>query len=302
MRRSLAALLLSGGLALVLAGAPHASTGASARARLARVSKARAALAQGRAVPALSRARRLPLSLAAAPDDLALLELRFPATARRGISKRELHVAVRGPFGADYLAVATTRRPGREQALILLVNRPSALEDPADVQLLIKTARSLGAPSVTRVQNPLARSATAASAALCDPSLAVAGAPLSGAALHALSSRGAPLSGFEVADAVAQGYDAACGLAYEAAFGELVMGGAPPASPTPPSGPPAPNPAPPTPAPPIPTPPAPVPTPPGPPRCAPCDPEPGYACPDVRPSICVAEEGASGLRTERAGH
>lgn len=245
--------------------------------------------------------------LSPAPDDFALAELRLPTTARRRMAGDLERLAVREPYGSDYVAVAVprlhaARRPA--QGLVLLVNRPSALLDPAHVTLALHGAGELGAHETFRVENPFAQ-AVAATRGLCD--LSASGVALAAGELRALRVVGAPLGHFDAAAAVAQAYDAACGLPYAASFKQLVTGEATQSQPTP--GQPTPTPPAQSPTPTQPTAPAPTqpttPTPPpttsptpGPPQCAPCDPEPGYACPDAAaPDICVA--GASLARPGR---
>lgn len=217
-------------------------------------------------------ARTWPLTLSPAPDDLALAQVSFHARGLERLPKGSLHVAVSGPFGADYLAVATPRfaTDGAARALVLLVNRPSPLLDPVSVHLRLAAERSLGVPTVHRLEDPLARSATSAPPVLCD--LPVHGSPLAGSELRVLSSRGAAVTGFDAAAAIAQAYDLACGLPYAAPFRQAVEQSAS----TPPS---TPAPAPPvTPSPPVST----APSPPPPVGKLPgegCIPRPGYACP-----------------------
>jgi hypothetical protein len=170
--------------------------------------------------------RTWPLRLAPVPNDLALAEIRFPHAGRRQLTGTWLKVAVRPPFGDDYLVLATPRTGAFDatpEALVLVVNRPSPLLDPEHVGLSLIAHKRLAGHAVT--------------------------------------------GGLRAAAAVAQAYDVVCGLPYEASFGHLVAGAAPPPAPSPPA---------PTPTPPV-TPPPPSP---GPPRCAPCNPSPGYACPE----------------------
>ncbi len=170
-------------------------------------------------------------------------------------------MAVSGPFGDDYLASAAPLRGAR--ALVLVVDRPSPLEDPAVVRLIARAQRALGAPRSTIVTNPFTHP-RAASRALCE--MPHAGASLSAAGLRPLGSRGTALSGFSATGAVAEAFDVACGLPYESAFKEVVTHS--PATPVaPPPLPPAPRP----------------------PGCTPCPPQPGIACPlALTPDICEA--------------
>jgi hypothetical protein len=262
MRRVVALILLAGLLALGLARASGAGTS---------VASASASRPE----------RRWSLTLAPAPNDLALAEVRFGSATGKGISPDLLRVAVQGPFGSDYLAVAAPRARGSAgaRALVLLVNRPSALEDPVAVKLFLTAATSLGGHTVLRVSDPLARPSLAKPPALCD--VTSHGSALSGSDLRRLESVGAQVGQYSAASAVAQAYDVACGLSYEPAFRRDVAG-----SSAPPPAPPAPLPQPP---PPQPSPPKPPPQP-EPPRCPPCDPPPGYACPLAAPRVCTASE------------
>jgi len=212
--------------------------------------------------------RRTGLTLRPAPDDLALAQVAFAGSSGRTIPARSLRVAVSGPFGDDYLAWAATRAAvGGGRALVLLVNRPSPLMDPASVSLSLSAWRSLGRPTVRTLTDALSRSGAAAARrpALCD--LRLHGAPLRAAQLHALGSRGAALGGFSVAQALAQAYDLACGLPYAGGFAQAVQhpsGASPPPSASSPS----------------PSEPAPSPSPPvGKLPGEGCVPRPGYACP-----------------------
>jgi len=209
-------------------------------------------------------ARNTPVSVSPAPDDLALIELRFRGAGHRQLNDHTLRLGVGGPFGDDYLAgaVALAGSRGGARLLVLIVNRPSPLEDPASVRLLVRSRRTLGVPQVERLSDPFSDPRLGGTA-IC--SLRLSGR-LAAGALRALQTRGRALSGFTPAEAVADAYDVACGLPYGSAFKELVT-----ASPSAPS-PPAPSP--------------PTPRPPG---CTPCPPEPGIACPlALAPDICTA--------------
>jgi hypothetical protein len=246
-----------------------------------------------------------------APGDLALVQLSFHRRHAESLLARSLRVTVSGAFGGDYLAVATPLEgtASTARALILVVDRPSALLDPLTVHLRVSARRSLGSVLVVQVTDPLTRFPGRPpghpNRALCD--LPAHGA-LIGSRLRSLSSRGAPLTGFEAAQAVAQAYDAACGLPVESAFTQavapssggcstgLASGGGICCPPTaicavPPSSPPAPSPS-----------PSPSPTP-EPPGCAPCDQPPGYACPlAAAPSVCAAPLPRSARRGSVGAH
>lgn len=176
--------------------------------------------------------RTLPLTLSPAPGDLALAEISFHPSARaERLSPAALRVLVSGPFGDDYMAAAAPRAstPGMVRALVLVVNRPSPLMEPAAVRLKLVARRSLGTAAIRTLENPLAtagaaawRAGAATKAALCD--LPLHGAPLTAGELSALASRGSPLPGFTARGAVAQAYDLACGLPYAVAFKRAVEG------------------------------------------------------------------------------
>ncbi len=255
MRRPLTTLTLvviCGLLALLVAGALAVAVAHRARRR----SSARQAGASTRSVA---------LTLSAAPGDLALAELSFPAAARRQLTARSLRVVATAPFGDDYMAaaaVAPTATPGVPRALVLLVNRPSPLDDPVDVHLRVTVQRSLGADAVRQFANPFARPGSGSRPALCD--LRVNGSALAGSELSVLDSRGGALMGLSAAGAVAEAYDLVCGLSDASTLTLAVE--RPPSSSPPPGEQPAPSP----------------PSPGGPVGKLPgegCTPAPGYACP-----------------------
>ena len=274
MRRAvtstLLALALVAGLA-VIASAGAAVTGAASvrSAASARAGASKRAAALGRAG---TTARTWSLRLTPAPDDLALAQIRFPHAGRRAVARDLLHIAMRAPFGADYLAVATPSiglSTGGAQVLVLLVNRPSALEDPVSVELRLSTKGRLAEHRVRRVENPFAEAPAPTARGLCD--LATHGRALRAGDLAPLRSGGAALDGFSAAAAVAQAYDVVCGLPYEAAFKQDVTGASTqprPALPQPTPAPPQPAPTPPTPTPPV-----------GKLPGEGCVPAPGYVCP-----------------------
>jgi hypothetical protein len=241
---------------------------------------------------AASAAHGWPFTLSPAPDDLALAQVGFPRAGRgQQISRASLKLAAQGPFGDDYLVLAALRAgTGRtRRALVLLVNRPSALLDPVSVRLRLTARATLGSPVVRRFADPFARASSAPKPALCD--LALHGSALSAAQLGPLLSRGEALAGFGAASAVAQAYDAVCGLPYTSSFAQAV-GQPAPVTPLPPSPSPSPPPA-----------PSPPPPAPGPPVCAPCDPAPGYACPlSIGPDICAAPVALGAMRVPAGAH
>jgi hypothetical protein len=190
--------------------------------------------------PRQAPSRMWTITLSPAPDDLALAQIAFRGAAPAAhITSASLRIAVRGPFGDDYLVSAAVRLPGGPRALVLLVNRPSPLLDPVDVVLHVTALRALGRPVVSRLANPFARAASAPRPSLCD--LPLHGGALSASQLGLLRTRGWPLSGFAGASAVAQAYDAVCSLPLASSFQQAVTqsgaGSAPPApSPAPPVG------------------------------------------------------------------
>jgi hypothetical protein len=190
--------------------------------------------------PRQASTRTWTITLSPAPDDLALAQIAFRGAAPAArVTSASLRIAVRGPFGDDYLASAAVRLPGDRRALVLLVNRPSPLEDPVDVVLRVTALRALGTPVVSRLGNPFVRAASAPRPGLCD--LPLHGVALSASQLSALRSRGAALAGFVGTSAVAQAYDAVCSLAFASSFEQAVThsaaGSSPPVlSPAPPVG------------------------------------------------------------------
>lgn len=263
MRRLLTMLMLvatCGSLVLIVA---QTVIGSSAGVAL---TGTRAVAAREAGAP--SATRSWPLTMSPGPGELALAELSFGRSHRERISPGSLRVGVSGPFGDDYLAAAAPQfgTPGGPRALVLIVNRPSPLLDPVSVHIRVTALRALGAPTVRRLADPFARPAAGSAPALCE--LRGHGDALSGSELIALGSRGAPLVGFDTASAVAQAYDAVCGLPYASSFRQAVEQ----TSPAPPE---SPSPAP------------PVGKLPG----EGCRPTPGYACP-------LAAAGASGVAAE----
>lgn len=268
MRRPLTTLALVATCVLLALGAIALANGQNAGSKTARAS------AGGEQI------RTWRLSMSAAPGDLALAEISFADAHGTALERRSLQVAVSGPFGDDYLAtavlhVATKRGPS---ALVLLVNRPSPLLDPAAVALRISAQRSLGASTVRRLADPFSRRAGAPAPSLCDPQHRGA---LSGSSLSVLGTRGPTITGFAAAGAVAQAYDVACGLPYASSFKRAVEHSGAPGSPAPQPAEPAP------PSPPAPTPGQPVGKIPG----EGCRPAAGRACPGA---IAGAEPQAAG--------
>lgn len=259
-------------------------------------------VAQAQQSASSSAWRSLALSASPAPSDLELMQVSFRGSnGRRQISRAALTLAVSGAFGADYVTLATPsfKRSRSPRALVLVVNRPSALLDPTTVRLRLRALRVLGTPVLKRIVDPLTHPRTGLTPALCDLPLHGAAA-LGASSLRALASRGAALRGFGSAAAVAQAYDLVCGLPHLSAFEQAVRQGAcsstgtlccPPTAicATPPETTPTPTP----------TPPVPAPSPPG---CAPCNPRPGYACPLAMASVCPASLSDGGRRAPSSAH
>lgn len=267
MRRPLTTLTLALTCGLVLLGAAVAI---AIEARSGAGSGAPKAAADGAVASdagVLAARRSWPLRMSAAPDDLALAEVSFPHAARgQRISTASLRVLVAAPFGDDYLAAGAPRlsSAGSRRALVLLVNRPSALLDPVFVHVQLIANGAMGVPVVRQLADPLTRPPGARARALCD--LPLRGAALGASQMQPLASRGKALAGFDTAGALAQAYDIACGLAHSSAFERAVE--QPPETPTTS----APSPAP------------PVGRVPG----EGCEPRPGYACPGVAAGASAA--------------
>ncbi len=172
----------------------------------------------GATVPAgkgsASSGRSVPLTASPAPSDLELFQVSFPHSAGpRAISGSSLTMTVSAPYGDDYLVLATPSfKPSlAPRALVLVVNRPSALLDPVTVRLQLRAAGVLGTPVISRLVDPFTHPGSGSKAALCDLSLH-GEATLSSANLRTLDSHGDPLSGFGSSSAVSQAYDLLCGL------------------------------------------------------------------------------------------
>ena len=223
MRRSLTKLMLvlsCGCVALGAAFAGAIDAGTSAGAGIL------AAMA--------SSTRTWSVTMAAAPDNLTLAQVSFDhAASGQASSEASLRVAVGAPFGDDYLAAAALRPAGSRipRVLVLLVNRPSALLDPANVSVRLSAGSALGAPVVRTLANPVDRSLPARLPVLCG--LSPHGDALSAADLRLLRSQGQALTGFGAASAVAQAYDLACGRPHAGSFARAVERAGSPTSPEP---------------------------------------------------------------------
>jgi hypothetical protein len=230
--------------------------------------------------------RTFPVALSASPHDATLLQIRFPHGGRRALAANALHVQVVGAFGDDYMALAAPRKTGRRgpEALLVLANRPSALLDPASVHLRISARASLGKPVLVHLADLLYNDHAQPPAGLC--TLTQGSAPLDPIAVTPLAHRGSAVSGFSVAQSLAAAYDAACisnvdaqsfknALAAQPAPGGCESACEP--APTPPL--------------------------PGPPRCTPCNPAPGFACPLIATAaVCVASRDETSPAAAAAAH
>ena len=280
MRRSLTTLTLVLACGLLLLGAALAVAIAAGTHAGARV----------KGVDAASSNRTWPLSMSAAPEDLALALLSFQRAAHgQRISDSSLQVAVKAPFGDDYLAAAALQlsTPGVPRMLVLLVNRPSPLLDPVSVHVQLIARRALGAPRVRILANPLSRLAGSSTPALC--SLGLHGSALSASELRPLHSRGQVLTGFDAAGAVAQAYDMICGLPHTTSFVRTIAPATAPSSPTVPEAP-------------APVPTGPSPAPPGRIPGEGCAPRPGYACPAAVRSSSTGLAGDGERRAAAGAH
>jgi hypothetical protein len=214
------------------------------------------------AVPAAAQAASHPLTvvLRPAPGNLSLAELSFARAGGRAVTARSLRIALPATAASLRIAVATPLHPrgAARVALVLVANRPAQPPVTAAVRLHAVAAGTLGSAALSRLEDPLG-ARRAAPRGFCR--FAVHGrAP----ALAGLAAHGAPVSGLSAAGAVAQAFAIACGLPHgtqlEAALAQ------PASEPAPPGGPGT-----------------------EPPRCAPCDPKPGFACPlHASAAYCVA--------------
>jgi len=247
-----------------------------------------------------AHARHTELSLAPAPGDLALVEVRFPHSARgQRIVHGTVSVSVPGTFGGDYMALGASfvSSPQGRQAMLLVANRPSPLFDPARVNLLLSTLTALGRPVLRTVENPLSRPSPVRARELCD--LRSRERMLGRSSFGWLQERGASPASLPPAWAISQAYDLVCSLPYSSVFLARVLGTATATqcaggaslqgalccpvtalcAPAPPL--PAPEPIPPG-----------LPPTPHPPVCVPCEPPPGSACPlQLSPGVCIAPLG-----------
>jgi hypothetical protein len=189
-----------------------------------------AALVVSLATPAAAQAHRVRLS-APAQFDVALAQVRY--SVPHG-TRPALKVALAGPTGLDYVAVALPRHQPRRAlvALVAVVNRrPRGSQAPDLAQILLgaRPSRSMRAPVVSEAMNVLAGAPANAPAACALGALDVAD-------LRFALRGGSPPPGFGARSTIVQALAAACGRPVDPAFRTAV---APPASvppePVPPS-------------------------------------------------------------------
>ncbi len=171
------------------------------------------------------------ITLSPAVGDIAMAVISFPHAARGAhLERAPFSVLAGAPFGDDYLVSGVVRAAGAKEprALVLLVNRATALADPSHVSVRASAAASLGKPQILEALDPFTRR-PAKSATLC--AVTPAGQALAAGELTALGTRGGALAGFSPAAALAEGYDAVCGLPYTSAFKQDIAPSSPSASP-----------------------------------------------------------------------
>jgi hypothetical protein len=214
-----------------------------------------AALVVSLAAPATAQAHRVTVA-APAQFDVAVAQVRYAVPHGR---RPALRLALAGPTGVDYVAVALPRHQPKHAvvALVAVVNRRprgSQAPDLAGILLSTRPSRAMRAPAVTQATNVLAAKPASAPAACALGSLTV------GDLRFALRAGAAP-PGFGARATIVQALNAACGRAIAAAFLQAVR-------------PPAPK--------------APYPPPPSP--CPPCPPfppgKPAIICPTPAPAAC----------------
>ncbi|HUE25431.1 MAG TPA: hypothetical protein VMP89_01540 [Solirubrobacteraceae bacterium] len=263
----------------------------SARFRLAAPIAVLCALAVGArsgapADAATGAVRTVSVTVSPGGGDLSLIAIRFPQARGMVPGARTVRVR-REPAGYEAVAVPRGRAAHAQPVLVLVTNRFTRAEMPVKVRVTVRSAASLGRP-VIRVRSHALGVPAARPAGVC--SLTRGSVAVGAAALLPLSASGEPLEGFSTAGAVADAYNAVCGLPYSLAFRRAVSGtGAECAAGS--SCEAAPEPA-----------PAPSPGPEQP-KCPPCNPKPGYACPlAASPAYCVAAKSEAAPSAEPAAH
>jgi hypothetical protein len=213
-----------------------------------------AALVFSLAAPVAARADRVRVT-APAQFEVSLAQVRYAVPHG---PRPALRLALAGPTGLDYVAVALPRHQPRRAivALVAVVNRrPRGSQAPDVARILLSTrpSRAMRAPTVTQATNVLASAPAGA------PPACALGALRVGDLRFALRA-GAPPPGFGARSTIVQALAAACGRPVDVAFRTAV---APPALPAPS---------------------------PKPPPCPPCPPfppgKPTIICPTPAPAAC----------------
>lgn len=184
-----------------------------------------AALVVSLVSPATAQAHRVAVN-APAQFDVALAQVRYAVAHGR---RPALTVALAGPTGLDYVAVALPRHQPRRAlvALVAVVNRrPRGSQAPDLARILLGTrpSRSMRPPVVSQAMNVLAGAPAKAPAACALGALGV------GDLRFALRG-GSPLPGFGARSTIVQALAAACGRPVDPAFRQAV---APPLQAVPP--------------------------------------------------------------------
>ena len=180
-----------------------------------------AALVVSLAVPAVAEAHRVRLS-APAQFEVSLAQVRYAVP--RG-PRPALRLALAGPTGLDYVAVALPRHQPKHAAvaLVAVVNRRprgSQAADQAQILLSARPSRAMGAPTVSEASNVLA-----GAPAQPPPACALGAMGVEGLRF-ALRAGSAP-PGFGARATIVQALAAACGRPVDPAFRQAV---APPAA------------------------------------------------------------------------
>jgi hypothetical protein len=213
-----------------------------------------AALVVTLAAPAAAQAHQIRLA-APVQFDVSIAQVRYAVPHG---SRPALRLALAGPTGLDYVAVALPRHQPKHAvvALVAVVNRrPQGSQAPDLARVLLSTrpSRAMRAPTVTEATNVLAAKPASAPPACALGSLGVSD-------LRFALRAGTPPPGFGARSTIVQALNGACGRAVDAAFRTAV---APPALPAP----------------------SPTPTP-----CPPCPPfppaKPSIVCPRPAPAAC----------------
>ncbi len=220
--------------------------------------------------PAAAQApmRHITVVLSPAEGDVALAELSFAHARGRTVGAASLRLRPPAYSADDLIALATPAHPrgSARVALMLVANRPTNLVEPPSLRVGALASPSLGVARVRLLEDPV-KQRGGRPGWLC--ALAAHGhAPL----LRSLGARGTPIAGLGAAGAVTQAFEIACGLRaghqLEAALAFPQPVPAPEPAPAPEA-----------------------------PKCAPCNPKPGFACPlNAVAAYCIAP------RAETAPH